>query len=56
VGLGIFLAAAVIVPLVAGILLDGVLRSGPLFLFVGLLVGVAAAAAVVYTRFIRPYS
>lgn len=55
IGLGVFLAATVVIPLGAGLLLDGALRTGPLFFLVGLLVGIAAAAAVVYTRFVRRY-
>ncbi len=47
------LAGAVIVPLLAGLALDGALHRGPLFLMIGLITGVAAAVAVVYTRFKR---
>lgn len=53
-GLGVFLAAAVVVPLLAGILLDNLSQRSPLFLFIGLLVGIVAGVAVVYTR-IRRY-
>ena len=52
-GLGIMIALAVVVPLVAGIALDGALRTSPVFLFVGLLVGIAAAGVATYTRFKR---
>ena len=50
-GLSVAVAAAVIVPLVVGLLIDSAARTSPLFLFLGLLVGIIAAAAVVYTRF-----
>jgi hypothetical protein len=56
VGLGVFLAASVIVPLVGGLSLDAALHTGPLFFFVGLFVGIVAAAGVVYTRLVKPYS
>lgn len=52
-GLGGFLAAAVLLPLLAGIVIDAVLGHGGRFLFFGLLVGVVAGVAVVYTRFRR---
>ena len=55
-GLGVFLAASVVVPLVGGLWLDAALRTGPLFFFIGLLVGIVAAAGVVYARFVRRYS
>ena len=50
-GLGALVAAAVVVPLVAGLALDSALRTGPLLLFVGLALGVALATAAVYVRF-----
>lgn len=52
-GLGFLLAVAFILPLVIGLALDGATHSGPLFTFIGLFVGVTAAAAAVYTRFRR---
>ncbi|TMF87319.1 MAG: hypothetical protein E6I08_10280 [Chloroflexi bacterium] len=52
-GLSVAVAAAVIVPLVSGLLIDGAARKSPLFLFLGLAIGIIAAAAVVYTRFRR---
>jgi hypothetical protein len=55
-GLGVFLAASVIVPLVGGLSLDAALHTGPLFFFLGLFVGIVAAAGVVYTRLVKPYS
>jgi F0F1-type ATP synthase assembly protein I len=56
VGLAVLLAAAVVIPLVIGVALDAALRTGPLFFLVGLLVGIAAAVAVVYVGFVRRYS
>jgi F0F1-type ATP synthase assembly protein I len=54
-GLGMALAAAVVVPMVLGYLVDGALRTSPLFLFVGLAVGIIAAVAMVYTRYVKRY-
>jgi len=45
----------VVVPLVGGLSLDAALHTGPLFFLLGLLVGIAAAVSVVYTRFVRRY-
>jgi F0F1-type ATP synthase assembly protein I len=52
-GLGVFLAAAVVLPLLAGAVLDNVIHTAPLLLFAGLVVGIVAGGAVVYTRFKR---
>jgi F0F1-type ATP synthase assembly protein I len=52
-GLGVLLAAAVVVPLVIGLVLDSAAHTSPLFLFVGLFVGIAGATATAYTRFKR---
>jgi len=49
------LAAAVVVPMILGFLLDGALRTNPLSLFVGLAMGIIAAEALVYTRYVRRY-
>jgi len=54
-GLGMALAAAVVVPMVLGYVVDGALRTSPLFLFVGLAVGIIGAVALVYTRYVRRY-
>ncbi len=54
-GLGMALAAAVVVPMFLGFLLDGALQTSPLFLFVGLAVGIIGAVALVYTRYARRY-
>jgi F0F1-type ATP synthase assembly protein I len=55
IGLGVFLAASFVIPIVLGVLLDGALRTSPLFLFVGLGAGILAAVGVVYTRYVRRY-
>ena len=54
-GLGVALAAAFVVPFLLGVILDGALRTSPLFLLVGLVVGIAAAVALVYTRYVKRY-
>jgi hypothetical protein len=53
VGLGIFLAAAFLVPFMAGLALDALMRTSPLLLFVGLVVGIAAAVFGGYQRLKR---
>lgn len=53
IGLGGMLAAALIVPLLAGWGIDSAAHSGPLFLLTGLGVGILAVVAVAYTRFRR---
>jgi F0F1-type ATP synthase assembly protein I len=52
-GLAVLLAAAVVVPLLLGLVLDTAKHSGPLFFFIGLFVGVIAAGAIFWTRFKR---
>jgi F0F1-type ATP synthase assembly protein I len=54
-GLGVFLAAAFIIPVLLGVILDGALHTSPVFVFVGLVVGIIAAVAVVYTRYVKRY-
>ena len=53
-GLSVYLAAAVVVPLLVGVFVDGALHTGPLFLFVGLLLGIVLGVLVVVTR-LRAY-
>lgn len=52
-GLGGMLAGAVVLPMLIGIGIDSVARSGPLFLLIGLGVGVVGAIVTGYTRFKR---
>jgi hypothetical protein len=54
-GTGIFLAASFLVPLIGGGLLDGALHTGPVLLFVGFIVGIAAAVAVVYFGYVKRF-
>jgi F0F1-type ATP synthase assembly protein I len=54
-GLGTALAAAVVVPMFLGYVLDGALHTSPLLVFVGLAVGIIAAIALVWARYIRRY-
>ena len=54
-GLGVALAAAFVVPFLLGVILDGALHTSPVFLFAGLVVGIAAAVGVVYTRYVKRY-
>lgn len=53
-GLGAAIAGAMIVPLVAGALIDGAFRTGPIFLVVGVAVGIVGASATAIMR-IRRY-
>ena len=48
------IAGAMIVPLVAGALLDGAFKTGPILLIVGVAVGIVSASATAYLR-IRRY-
>jgi F0F1-type ATP synthase assembly protein I len=53
VGLGIFLAAVVVVPLFLGILVDAKFGTAPLGIGLGLLLGILGGFAGVYMRFKR---
>ena len=53
VGLAFLIAVAFVVPLVGGLAIDGAAHTTPVFLLVGVCVGVIAAAAAVYMRFRR---
>ncbi len=52
-GLGVYLAAVVVIPLIAGLRVDAAFNSGPLGLGVGLILGIVAGFAGVYVRFRR---
>ena len=52
-GLAVLLAAAVVVPLVIGIVIDSAAHTAPVFILVGLFLGVIAAAATIYSRLKR---
>ena len=49
-GIGIYLAAAVLLPLLGGVALDKWLHTAPVFVLVGLFVGLAAGAAGIWLR------
>jgi F0F1-type ATP synthase assembly protein I len=49
-GVGIYFAAAVLLPILGGVALDGVFKSSPVFVLVGLFVGLAAGAAAVWLK------
>jgi len=52
-GLGVFLAAVVVIPLLVGARIDDALGSAPVGLVVGLGLGILAGFAGVYVRFRR---
>jgi F0F1-type ATP synthase assembly protein I len=52
-GLGGAIAGAMIVPLVAGALIDGALRTGPIFLIIGVAVGIVGASVTAILRIKR---
>lgn len=52
-GLAVLLAAVFLVPLLLGLAIDGVAHTTPVFLLIGILVGIIAAGATIYTRFRR---
>jgi F0F1-type ATP synthase assembly protein I len=54
-GLGVALAAAVVAPIVLGMALDGAFHTSPIFVFVGLAVGIVASVALVYVRYVKRY-
>ncbi len=49
-GIGIYFAAAVLLPLLGGVALDRVFHTAPLFVLVGLVIGLAAGGAAVYLK------
>ena len=53
IGLGAALALCVVVPLVAGIMIDSRLNSSPAATMIGILLGIVAACLTVYVRFKR---
>jgi F0F1-type ATP synthase assembly protein I len=52
-GLGIFLAASLLIPLVTGLLLDRTFHTSPVLAALGLVLGVVAATLGFYVRFKR---
>jgi F0F1-type ATP synthase assembly protein I len=49
-GLGVYLAAAVLLPILGGVLLDHVFNTSPVLVLVGLVVGLAAGAAAIWLK------
>ncbi|HEV2477037.1 MAG TPA: AtpZ/AtpI family protein [Candidatus Dormibacteraeota bacterium] len=49
-GIGLYLAAAVLLPLLGGVGLDRVLGTAPVFVLVGLVVGLAAGATGIWLK------
>ena len=49
-GLGVYLAAAVLLPILGGVLLDKVFNTSPVLVLVGLFVGLAAGAAAIWLK------
>ncbi|HYR49107.1 MAG TPA: AtpZ/AtpI family protein [Candidatus Eisenbacteria bacterium] len=49
-GIGIYLAAVVLLPLLAGVWLDSAWHTAPLFVLIGLFVGLAAGAAGIWVK------
>jgi F0F1-type ATP synthase assembly protein I len=49
-GIGIYLAAAVLLPLLGGVALDKVFNTAPVFVLIGLFVGLAAGAAGIWLK------
>jgi len=49
-GLGIYLAASVLLPIVGGVALDKALNTAPVFVLIGLFVGLVAGAAGIWLK------
>ena len=49
-GIGIYLAAAVLLPIVGGVALDKALHTAPVFVLIGLFVGLVAGAAGIWLK------
>jgi F0F1-type ATP synthase assembly protein I len=49
-GIGMYFAAAALLPIVGGALLDARLHTAPLFVLIGLFVGLAAGAAAIWLK------
>ncbi len=49
-GIGIYLAAAVLLPLLGGVALDKVFNTAPVFVLVGLLVGLVTGGAAIWLK------
>lgn len=49
-GIGLYLAGAVLVPLVGGALLDSALHTAPVFVLIGLFVGLVAGGIAMWLK------
>jgi F0F1-type ATP synthase assembly protein I len=49
-GIGIYLAAAVLLPLLGGVALDKVFNTAPVFVLIGLFVGLSAGGAGIWLK------
>jgi F0F1-type ATP synthase assembly protein I len=54
-GLGMYLAAVVLLPLLGGVALDNAWHTAPVFVLIGMFVGLAAAAAGIWLK-VRDFS
>ena len=54
-GIGMYLAAVILLPLLGGVWLDSALHTAPVFVLIGLFVGLAAGAAGVWLK-VRNFS
>ena len=49
-GIGLYLAGAVLLPLLGGVLLDSALHTAPVFVLIGLFVGLVAGGIVIWLK------
>jgi ATP synthase protein I len=49
-GIGMYFAGAVLLPLLGGVWLDSVFHTGPVFVLVGLFVGLAAGGFAIWVK------
>ena len=49
-GIGIYFAGAALLPIVGGVLLDGAFHTSPVFVIVGLFVGLAAGGTAIWLK------
>ena len=49
-GIGLYLAGAVLVPLIGGVLLDNALHTAPVFVLIGLFVGLVAGGIAIWLK------
>ncbi|HEY8816675.1 MAG TPA: AtpZ/AtpI family protein [Candidatus Dormibacteraeota bacterium] len=49
-GIGLYLAGAVLLPLIGGVVLDNVFHSAPVFVLIGLFVGLVAGGIAIWLK------